>query len=181
MKKFITIYNLDFLELKPAEFMVIVFMLWHRDNNKANKQYASTSKTAESLPISHRSVFNAISGLAEKGWLERVNGEYYLNTPSMSLMVDVSKSSSVNKDIDRALQNLPKHEDRSKKSYLEQPHIRKAFKEMFPDKQTDRVLDEILKRGGNINNWHSYAIRSIEKSENKRAKKAQKLELKEGY
>ena len=171
MKKFITIYNTDFLELDPKELKVIMFMLWHRDRNKANKDYASTAKIAQSTGISQRSVFNALNGLSDKGWIDRVNGDYYLVTPSMSLMVDV-KNQNV---------NLNKHEDRSKKSYLEQDHIRKAFREMFPEKQTDRVIDEILKRGGNINNWHSYAMRSIEKSEYRRAKKAVKLELKEGW
>ena len=52
MKKFMTIYNLDFLELDPKELKVLLFMLWHRDRNKANKDYASTAKIAQSTGLS---------------------------------------------------------------------------------------------------------------------------------
>ena len=172
MKKEIRIINTEFLELKDDELRLFIFLLWNRNNkNVANKEYASSTLVAKALGKDQRTVFRLFNRLYDKGWIDRAGGEVFINPDKgMGLMIDATNP-----------KREARHEDRSKKSYLEQDHIRKAFREMFPEKQTDRVLDEILKRGGNINNWHSYAMRSIEKSEYKRAKKAVKLELKEGY
>jgi len=172
MKKEIRVINTEFLELKDDELRLFMFLLWNRNNkNMANKDYASSALAAKALGKDKRTVFRLFTRLYDKGWIDRSEGDIIINPDKgMGLMIDSTNP------IREA-----KHEDRSKKSYLEQDHIRKAFREMFPEKQTDRVIDEILKRGGNINNWHSYAMRSIEKSEYKRAKKAVKLELKEGW
>ena len=172
MKKEIRIINTNFTELKGDMARLFLFYLWNRDNkSKTNKDYSSISKAAKALEIHERTIIRLSNRLHELGWIDKVNGETYINSDKgMGLMIDATNP-----------KREARHEDRSKKSYLEQPHIRKAFKEMFPDKQTDRVLDEILKRGGNVSNYHSYAMRSIEKSEYKRAKKAVKLTLSEGY
>ncbi len=172
MKKEIRIINTEFLELKDDELRLFMFLLWNRNNkNIANKDYASSGLAAKALGKDQRTVFRLFNRLYSKGWIDRAEGEIFINPDKgMGLMIDATN-----------MKREARHEDRSKKSYLEQDHIRKAFREMFPDKQTDLVLDEILKRGGNVSNYHSYAMRSIEKSEYKRAKKAQKLELKEGY
>ena len=172
MKKEIRVINTEFLELKDDELRLFMFLLWNRNNkNMANKEYASSALAAKALGKDQRTVFRLFNRLYDKGWIDRAGGDIIINPDKgMGLMIDATNPS-----------REAKHEDRSKKSYLEQDHIRKAFREMFPEKQTDRVIDEILKRGGNINNWHAYAMRSIEKSDYKRAKKAQKLQLKEGY
>lgn len=154
MRKFITIYNLDFLKLTGNEYKILTFMLWHRDANKANKTYASTSKIAEACDISQRAVFTCLTGLAEKGWIERVDGQYYINAESMSLMVDVK-----NRNVQ------PKTESRGDKEYLNNPDIRKAFKQMYPDKQVDKILDELLRTTEkSVRNWHEYAKAAISKS-----------------
>ena len=172
MKKEIRVINTEFLELKDDELRLFMFLLWNRNNkNMANKDYASSALAAKALGKDQRTVFRLFNRLYDKGWIDRAEGDIIINPDKgMGLMIDSTNPS-----------REAKHEDRSKKSYLEQDHIRKAFREMFPEKQTDRVIDEILKRADNVSNWHSYAMRSIEKSEYKRAKKAVKLELKEGY
>ena len=154
MRKFITIYNLDFLALTGNEYKILTFMLWHRDANKANKTYASTSKIAEACDISQRAVFNCLTGLADKGWIERVDGQYYINAESMSLMVDVK-----NKNIQ------PKTESRVDKEYINNPEVREAFKKMFPDKQVDKILDDLYRTTEKpVYNWHEYAKGAISKS-----------------
>ena len=172
MKKEIRVINTEFLELKDDELRLFMFLLWNRNNkNMANKDYASSALAAKALGKDQRTVFRLFNRLYDKGWIDRAEGDIIINPDKgMGLMIDATNPNRESK-----------HEDRSKKSYLDQPHIREAFKHLFTEKQTDRVLDEILKRADNVNNWHSYAMRSIEKSEYKRAKKAQKLELKEGY
>ena len=160
MRKFITIYNLDFLALTGNEYKILTFMLWHRDANKANKIYASTSKIAEACDISQRAVFTCLTGLAEKGWIERVDGQYYINAESMSLMVDVK-----NRNVQ------PKTESRGDKEYLNNPDIRKAFKQMYPDKQVDKILDELLRTTEkSVRNWHEYAKAAISRSDLKKKK-----------
>ena len=155
MRKFITIYNLDFLTLTGNEYKILTFMLWHRDANKANKTYASTSKISEACDISQRGVFNCLSGLADKGWIERVDGQYFINAESMSLMVDVK-----NKGIQ------PKTEARSDKEYIQNPEIRAAFKQMFPDKKVDKILDNLYRTTEKpIRNWHEFAKACIAKSD----------------
>ena len=160
MRKFITIYNLDFLKLTGNEYKILTFMLWHRDANKANKTYASTSKIAEACDISQRAVFTCLTGLAEKGWIERVDGQYYINAESMSLMVDVK-----NRNVQ------PKTESRGDKEYLNNPDIRKAFKQMYPDKQVDKILDELYRTTEKaVRNWHEYAKAAILRSDLKKRK-----------
>ena len=172
MKKEIRVINTEFLELKDDELRLFMFLLWNRNNkNMANKDYASSALAAKALGKDQRTVFRLFNRLYDKGWIDRSEGDIIVNPDKgMGLMIDATNPNRESK-----------HEDRSKKSYLQQDHIRKAFREMFPEKQTDRIINEILKRADNVSNWHSYAMRSIEKSPYKRAKKAVKLELKEGY
>ena len=73
----------------------------------------------------------------------------------MSLMVDVK-----NKGIQ------PKTEQRSDKEYLNNPDIRKAFKQMFPNKQVDKILDNLYRITEKpVYNWHEYAKGAIAKSQ----------------
>ena len=172
MKKEIRVINTEFLELKGDELRLFMFLLWNRNNkNMANKDYASSALAAKALGKDQRTVFRLFNRLYDKGWIDRSEGDIIINPDKgMGLMIDATNPS-----------REAKHEDRSKKSYLEQPHIREAFKQLYPDKQVDRILDEVLKVSHPVSNWHAYAQGAIRDSKHKRAKKAQKLELKEGY
>ena len=161
MKKFISIYNLDFLELSGSELKVILFMLWHRNNYMANKQFASSKKIANAIGCSQRSVFDTLKGLEEKKWIERLDGDYYIHASSMSLMIDNKNASIDNKTFDR-----------TKKEYLLNPEIIDAFVKMYPSKNVSKILDTIITTvpSKKIYNYHEYAKRILENSKDKKEK-----------
>ena len=60
----------------------------------------------------------------------------------------------------------PKTESRSDKEYINNPEVREAFKNMFPDKQVDKILDQLYRTTEKpVYNWHEYAKGAIAKSD----------------
>jgi len=157
MKKEIRIFNLNALELDGQEIKLFLFYLWHRDNkNKVNRDYASAKKASDALGVTTRTVFRLLEKLHERKWIERVEGEVYINpNMGMSLMIDATN-----------LGIQPKTEARGDKEYLNNPDIRKAFKQMFPDKKVDQILDSLYATYEKpVRNWHEFAKACIAKSD----------------
>ena len=156
MEKFLQIGSTKFTELEGTELKVFLVYVWHRDNkNKVNKKYASISKTAELLQKSERTIFRTLDSLEKKGWIERVEGEVYVN-PDKGIMLMINATN---------LNIQAKTESRSDKEYLNNPEVREAFKKMFPDKQVDKILDQLYRITEKpVYNWHEYAKSAIAKS-----------------
>ena len=156
MEKFLQIGSTKFTELEGTELKVFLVYVWHRDNkNKVNKKYASISKTAELLQKSERTIFRTLDSLEKKGWIERVEGEVYVN-PDKGIMLMINATN---------LNIQPKTESRGDKEYINNPEVREAFKKMFPDKQVDKILDQLYRTTEKIvYNWHEYAKGVISKS-----------------
>ena len=157
MKKEIRIFNLNALELDGQEIKLFLFYLWHRDNkNMVNKDYASVKKASDALGVTPRTVFRLLEKLHDRGWIDRVEGDVYINpNMGMSLMIDATN-----------LNVKPKTESRGDKEYLNNPDIRKAFKQMFPDKKVDQILDQLYRTTEKpVRNWHEYAKAAIAKSD----------------
>jgi DNA-binding MarR family transcriptional regulator len=90
MEKFLQIGSTKFTELEGIELKVFLVYVWHRDNkNKVNKKYASITKTAELLNKSERTIFRTLDTLEQKGWIERVQGEVYIN-PDKGIMLMIN-------------------------------------------------------------------------------------------
>ena len=157
MEKFLQIGSTKFTELEGTELKVFLVYVWHRDNkNKVNKKYASISKTAQLLEKSERTIFRTLDSLEKKGWIERVEGEVYVN-PDKGIMLMINATN---------LNVQPKTESRSDKEYITNPDVRAAFKKMFPDKRVDLILNKLyLTTEKPIYNWHEYAKASIAKSD----------------
>jgi DNA-binding Lrp family transcriptional regulator len=156
-KKEIRIFNLNALELDGQEIKLFLFYLWHRDNkNRVNKDYANAKKAADALGVTTRTVFRLLEKLHERKWIERVEGEVYINpNMGMSLMIDATN-----------LGIQPKTETRSDKEYINNPEIRAAFKEMFPGKKVDKILDNLYRTTEKpVRNWHEFAKACISKSD----------------
>ena len=156
MKKFLHIGSTKFTELEGTELKVFLVYVWHRDNkNKVNKKYASIKKTAELLEKSERTIFRTLDTLEQKGWIERVEGEVYVN-PDKGIMLMINATN---------LNVQPKTEARGDKEYINNPDIRKAFKQMFPDKRVDQILDSLYATYEKpVRNWHEFAKACIAKS-----------------
>ena len=156
MEKFLQIGSTKFTELEGTELKVFLVYVWHRDNkNKVNKKYASIAKTAELLQKSERTIFRTLDSLEKKGWIERVEGEVYVN-PDKGIMLMINATN---------LNIQAKTESRSDKEYLNNPEVREAFKKMFPDKQVDKILDQLYRITEKpVYNWHEYAKSAIAKS-----------------
>ena len=157
MKKEIRIFNLNALELDGQEIKLFLFYLWHRDNkNMVNKDYASVKKASDALGVTTRTVFRLLEKLHDRGWIDRIEGDVYINpNMGMSLMIDATN-----------LNVKHKTESRGDKEYLNNPDIRKAFKQMFPDKRVDVILNKLyLTTEKPIYNWHEYAKAAIAKSD----------------
>jgi DNA-binding Lrp family transcriptional regulator len=157
MEKFLQIGSTKFTELEGIELKVFLVYVWHRDNkNKVNKKYASITKTAELLNKSERTIFRTLDTLEQKGWIERVQGEVYIN-PDKGIMLMINATN---------LNIQPKTETRSDKEYINNPEIRAAFKQMFPDKKVDKILDNLYRTTEKpIRNWHEFAKACIAKSD----------------
>ena len=157
MEKFLQIGSTKFTELEGTELKVFLVYVWHRDNkNKVNKKYASISKTAELLQKSERTIFRTLDSLEKKGWIERVEGEVYVN-PDKGIMLMINATN---------LNVQPKTESRGDKEYINNPDVRAAFKKMFPDKRVDLILNKLyLTTEKPIYNWHEYAKAAISKSD----------------
>ena len=157
MEKFLQIGSTKFTELEGTELKVFLVYVWHRDNkNKVNKKYASITKTAELLNKSERTIFRTLDTLEQKGWIERVEGEVYIN-PDKGIMLMINATN---------LNIQPKTETRSDKEYINNPEIRAAFKQMFPDKKVDKILDNLYRTTEKpIRNWHEFAKACIAKSD----------------
>jgi DNA-binding Lrp family transcriptional regulator len=157
MEKFLQIGSTKFTELEGTELKVFLVYVWHRDNkNKVNKKYASITKTAELLNKSERTIFRTLDTLEQKGWIERVQGEVYIN-PDKGIMLMINATN---------LNIQPKTETRSDKEYINNPEIRAAFKQMFPDKKVDKILDNLYRTTEKpIRNWHEFAKACIAKSD----------------
>ena len=157
MEKFLQIGSTKFTELEGTELKVFLVYVWHRDNkNKVNKKYASITKTAELLNKSERTIFRTLDTLEQKGWIERVEGEVYIN-PDKGIMLMINATN---------LNIQPKTETRSDKEYINNPEIRSAFKQMFPDKKVDKILDNLYRTTEKpIRNWHEFAKACIAKSD----------------
>ena len=162
MKKEIRIFNLNALELDGQEIKLFLFYLWHRDNkNMVNKDYASVKKASDALGVTTRTVFRLLEKLHDRGWIDRIDGDVYINpNMGMSLMIDATN-----------LNVKAKTESRGDKEYLNNPDIRKAFKQMYPDKQVDKILDELYRTTEKaVRNWHEYAKAAISRSDLKKRK-----------
>ena len=157
MEKFLQIGSTKFTELEGTELKVFLVYVWHRDNkNKVNKKYASITKTAELLNKSERTIFRTLDTLEQKGWIERVEGEVYIN-PDKGIMLMINATN---------LGIQPKTEARSDKEYIQNPEIRAAFKQMFPDKKVDKILDNLYRTTEKtVRNWHEFAKACISKSD----------------
>ena len=115
MKKEIRIFNLNALELDGQEIKLFLFYLWHRDNkNMVNKDYASVKKASDALGVTTRTVFRLLEKLHDRGWIDRIDGDVYINpNMGMSLMIDATN-----------LNVKAKTESRGDKEYLNNPDIR---------------------------------------------------------
>ena len=156
-KKEIRIFNLNALELDGQEIKLFLFYLWHRDNkNMVNKDYASVKKASDALGVTTRTVFRLLEKLHDRGWIDRIDGDVYINpNMGMALMIDATN-----------INVQPKTESRSDKEYITNPDVRAAFKKMFPDKKVDLILNKLyLTTEKPIYNWHEYAKAAISKSD----------------
>ena len=156
-KKEIRIFNIKALkQLQGKELHLFIFYLWHRDNkNMVNKDYASAKLAAQALEVDPRTIFRLLEKLYDKGWIDRVDGDVYINpNMGMSLMIDATN-----------LHIKPKTESRGVKEYINNPEVREAFKKMFPEKQVDKILDQLYRTTEKpVYNWHEYAKGAISKS-----------------